>query len=101
MEWTDTIVVPIAGAPNPLNVPIWRQLHGGISVAAEWQLWMSATGASDPYGQYLGNTRAFAGFRVGFLPGAAAGCVGDLTNDGEVSGEDLGILLDHWGPCEP
>ena len=101
VEWTDTIVIPIAGAPNPLNVSIWRQLHGGISVAAEWQLWMSATGASDPFGQYLGNTRAFAGFRVGFLPGAAAGCVGDLTSDGTVSGDDLGVLLDHWGPCEP
>ena len=101
MEWTDTIVIPIAGAPNPLNVSIWRQLHGGISVAAEWQLWMSATGASDPFGQYLGNTRAFAGFRVGFLPSAAAGCVGDLTSDGTVSGDDLGVLLDHWGPCEP
>ncbi len=101
VEWTDTVVAPVAGAPNPLNQPIWRQMHGGIAVAAGYQLWMSATGASDPYGQYLGNTRAFAGFRVGFLNGGDTGCTADFTNDGRVDGHDLGSLLGQWGPCQP
>jgi len=26
---------------------------------------------------------------------------GDLTDDGEVDGGDLGILLGAWGPCAP
>ncbi|MSR17599.1 MAG: hypothetical protein EXS00_00260 [Phycisphaerales bacterium] len=101
VEWTDTVVAPLAGAPNPLAIPIWRQLHGGIAVAGGWQLWMSATGASDPYGQVLGNTRSFAGFRVAYLPASAGGCVGDLTGDGLINGEDLGALIGEWGPCQP
>ncbi|MDA1008900.1 MAG: hypothetical protein O2800_07890 [Planctomycetota bacterium] len=101
VEWTDTVVAPVAGAPNPLNQPIWRQVHGGIATAPAYQLWMSATGATDPYGQFLDNTRAFAGFRVGFLPSGATGCAADLTGDGVVNGQDLGILTSEWGPCQP
>lgn len=104
VEWTDTVVPPIAGAPNPQGMPIWRQMHGGIAVAGAWQLWMSATGASDPFAQVLGNTRAFGGLRVAFLPGGAAptepgACDADMTGDGEVNGEDLSQLLSRWGLC--
>ncbi len=104
VEWTDTVVPPIAGAPNPQGMPIWRQMHGGISAAGAWQLWMSATGASDPYSQVLGNTRAFGGFRVALLPRAAGAggggsCDGDVNGDGAVDGADLGQLLGEWGQC--
>jgi len=103
VEWTDTIVQPPADAPNPLEQCIWRQVHGGIAVAGDYQLWLSATGASDPYGQALGSTNEFGGFRVGMLPGADPAdpdsCAADLNHDGVVDGEDLAILLAHWGIC--
>lgn len=78
VEWTDTIVAPPEGSPNPANQCIWRQVHGGIAIAADYQLWLSATGATDPYGQALGNVRAFGGFRPAMLPGfdATGGTVG-------------------------
>ena len=57
IEITDTI----SKAPesidgiNPQDVPIYLRAHGGITNAAEYQLWITATGASDPYGQVLGS----------------------------------------------
>jgi len=101
VEWTDTIVAPPEGAPNPANQCIWRQVHGGISIAGDYQLWLSATGATDPYGQAFGSIRAFGGFRPGMLPGANPNvtCAADLNNDGVVNGADLAIVLSDWGQC--
>jgi hypothetical protein len=27
--------------------------------------------------------------------------ISDINHDGTVDGNDLGILLAHWGPCAP
>ena len=66
VEITDTI----SKAPesidgiNPQDVPIYLRAHGGITNAAEYQLWITATGASDPYGQVLGSGYQYGGARV-------------------------------------
>lgn len=101
VEWTETVCAPVEGVPNPGNQSIWRQVHGGISIAADYQLWLSATGATDPYGQALGTVRAFGGFRPSMLPGANpnVSCAADLNHDGIVNGCDLGIVLNSWGVC--
>ena len=103
VEWTDTVVAPPADAPNPLSQCIWRQVHGGIATDGAYQLWLSATGSTDPYGQALGSVNQFGGFRVGMLPDAQPcepdPCPADLNHDGAVNGTDLGILLNSWGMC--
>ncbi len=70
VEYTDTAAAPVAGVPNPRNLPAFVKVHGGIANAATYQLWLTATGTSDPYGQALGQTDTQGGARFGFVPSA-------------------------------
>ena len=72
VEYTDTVAAPVAGTPNPHDLPVFVKVHGGIANAATYQLWLTATGTSDPYGQNLGQTDTQGGARFGFLPNAHA-----------------------------
>jgi hypothetical protein len=72
VEYTDTVAAPVAGVPNPHDLPVFVKVHGGIANAATYQLWLTATGTSDPYGQALGQTDIQGGARFGYLPDASA-----------------------------
>jgi hypothetical protein len=50
-------------------VPVYFKVHGGIANATEYQLWLTATGTSNPYGQNLGSMYQYGGARVAYLPG--------------------------------
>ena len=70
VEYTDTI----AGAmdiphlsENLQQLPVAFRAHGGIANATGYQLWISATGAGDPYGQIIGSAYEYGGARVSFL----------------------------------
>lgn len=72
VEYTDTVTAAI-GEPDSEsteNVPVYFKVHGGIANAPEYQLWITATGTSNPYGQTLGSMYQYGGARVGFLPTA-------------------------------
>ncbi len=51
VEYTDTVATPVAGTANPHDLPVFVKVHGGIANATTYQLWLTATGTSDPYGQ--------------------------------------------------
>ena len=70
VEYTDTVATPVAGTANPHDLPVFVKVHGGIANATTYQLWLTATGTSDPYGQDLGQTDTQGGARFGFLPNA-------------------------------
>ncbi|QEH38776.1 hypothetical protein OJF2_73820 [Aquisphaera giovannonii] len=72
VEYTDTAVAPPAGVPNPRNLPAYVKVHGGIANAATYQLWLTATGTSSPYGQELGQVGTQGGARFGYVPNAKA-----------------------------
>ena len=70
VEYTDTI----AGAmdiphlsENLQQLPVGFRAHGGIANATGYQLWISATGAGDPYGQIIGSAYEYGGARLSFL----------------------------------
>ena len=68
VEYTDTAAAPVAGAPNPRDLAAYVKVHGGIANASTYQLWLTATGTSDPYGQAFGQTDTQGGARFGFVP---------------------------------
>lgn len=70
VEYTDTVTAAIqeADSENKENVPVYFKVHGGIANATEYQLWITATGTSNPYGQNLGSLYQYGGARVGYLP---------------------------------
>jgi hypothetical protein len=70
VEYTDTAAAPVAGVPNPRDLAAYVKVHGGIANAITYQLWLTATGTSDPYGQVLGQTDTQGGARFGFVPNA-------------------------------
>ena len=72
VEYTDTVATPVAGTANPHDLPVFVKVHGGIANAMTYQLWLTATGTSDPYGQDLGQTDTQGGARFGFVPSAKA-----------------------------
>ncbi len=70
VEYTDTI----AGAldipdlsENLQQLPVGFRAHGGIANATGYQLWITATGAGDPYGQIIGSAYEYGGARLSFL----------------------------------
>ena len=71
VEYTDTVTAAIQepDSENKENVPVYFKVHGGIANATEYQLWITATGTSNPYGQNLGSLYQYGGARVGYLPG--------------------------------
>jgi len=70
VEYTDTVTAAIQepDSENTENVPVYFKVHGGIANATEYQLWITATGTSNPYGQNLGSLYQYGGARVGYLP---------------------------------
>ena len=71
VEYTDTATAAIQepDTKNPEKVPVYFKVHGGIANATEYQLWLTATGTSNPYGQTLGSMYQYGGARVAYLPG--------------------------------
>jgi hypothetical protein len=71
VEYTDTATAAIKepDTQNKENVPVYFKIHGGIANAVEYQLWLTATGTSNPYGQNLGSVYQYGGARVGYVPG--------------------------------
>jgi hypothetical protein len=64
VEWTDTI------APSPTGSSdgrVWRRLHGGISNAPAYQLWLSAVGLQPQDNGLFTATYPWLGFRVGVV----------------------------------
>jgi hypothetical protein len=72
VEYTDTVAPPPPGVPNPQNLTDFVKVHGGIANATTYQLWLTATGTSDPYGQNLGQTDSQGGARFGYVPNVKA-----------------------------
>ena len=69
VEYTDTAVPVVAGpGNNPNNLPAFVKVHGGIANAGQYQLWLTSTGTSSPYGQDLGSTNTQGGGRFSFIP---------------------------------
>ena len=108
VEYTDTVTAAIQepDSQNEENVPVYFKVHGGIANATEYQLWITATGTSNPYGQTLGSMYQYGGARVGFLPGggkqtnkrtAEASSLADpLTGQRVVTRVDSGITYDTF-----
>lgn len=68
VEYTDTAVPVVAGLnSNPNNLPAFVKVHGGIADAGIYQLWLTSTGTSSPYGQDLGATNTQGGGRFAYL----------------------------------
>jgi hypothetical protein len=65
VEWTDTITPPPAGKKKKGRV--WRRLHGGISNAPAYQLWLSAVGLQPQDNKFYDLTYPWLGFRVGVV----------------------------------
>ena len=74
VEYTDTVTAAIQepDSENKEQVPVYFKVHGGIANATEYQLWITATGTSNPYGQVLGSMYQYGGARAGYLPDAEA-----------------------------
>ena len=68
VEYTDTFAAPVNGGANPNDPPVDVKVHGGIGNAATYQLWLTATGTSSPYGQNLGQVNTQGGARFGYVP---------------------------------
>ena len=66
VEYTDTIAgaLDVQGAENIQSLPVGFRAHGGIANATGYQLWITATGAGDPYGQQLGSGYEYGGARL-------------------------------------
>jgi hypothetical protein len=64
VEWTDTITPPPSGRSDGR---VWRRLHGGISNAPAYQLWLSAVGLQPQTNPFYSVTYAWLGFRVGVV----------------------------------
>jgi hypothetical protein len=71
VEWTDTITPPPFGAKGHR---VWRRLHGGISNAPAYQLWLSAVGLQPQDNAFFTATYPWLGIRVGVIgtPGGSA-----------------------------
>jgi hypothetical protein len=68
VEWTDTIAPAPTGSAKGR---VWRRLHGGISNAPAYQLWLSAVGLQPQDNALFTATYPWLGFRIGV--------VGDLS----------------------
>ena len=77
VEYTDTVAgaldlskqeaEAIGAAENLQKLPVSFRAHGGIANATGYQLWITATGAGDPYGQILGSAYEYGGARLSFV----------------------------------
>ncbi len=77
VEYTDTVAgaldlsekeaEAIGAAENLQQLPVAFRAHGGIANATGYQLWITATGAGDPYGQILGSAYEYGGARLSFV----------------------------------
>ena len=96
VEYTDTI----AGAmdiphlsENLQQLPVGFRAHGGIANATGYQLWISATGAGDPYGQIIGSAYEYGGARLSFLgddePKKSAKNLKRSTRADVITGQDV------------
>jgi Repeat of unknown function (DUF5648) len=72
VEYTDTVAALPPGVFNPHNLSVYVKVHGGIANATTYQLWLTATGTSSPYGQNLGQTDTQGGARFGYVPSVKA-----------------------------
>lgn len=63
VEWTDTITP----SPTPGDTRVWRRLHGGISNAPAYQLWLSAVGLQPQDNAAIGAAYPWIGFRIGVV----------------------------------
>jgi hypothetical protein len=68
VEYTDTLAAPVTGTANPNDPPVAVKVHGGIANAGTYQLWLTATGTSSPYGQTVGQVNTQGGARFGYVP---------------------------------
>ena len=64
VEWTDTITKPPFGAKGHR---VWRRLHGGISNAPVYQLWLSAVGLQPQDNAFFTRTYPWLGLRIGVI----------------------------------
>jgi hypothetical protein len=65
VEWTDTITKPpfgVKGSPR-----VWRRLHGGISNAPVYQLWLSAVGLQPQDNAFFTKAYPWLGIRIGVV----------------------------------
>ena len=62
----------IGAAENLQQLPVSFRAHGGIANATGYQLWITATGAGDPYGQILGSAYEYGGARLSFVGEASS-----------------------------
>lgn len=85
VEYTDTAVPVVAGLDsNPNHLPVFVKVHGGIANAAQYQLWITSTGTSSPYGQALGATDTQGGGRLSYRTDPLVDpIVGPLTTQAE------------------
>jgi hypothetical protein len=70
VEYTDTTTTVFP--PNSHKLPVYFKVHGGVANATTYQLWLTATGTSDPYAQSFGQITTQGGGRFGFVPNARA-----------------------------
>jgi formylglycine-generating enzyme required for sulfatase activity len=66
VEWTDTITAPPSGRSGA-HGRVWRRLHGGISNAPVYQLWLSAVGLQPQDNTFYTATYPWLGIRIGVL----------------------------------
>lgn len=64
VEWTDTITAPPFGVKGHR---VWRRLHGGISNAPAYQLWLSAVGLQPQDNSFFTATYPWLGLRIGVV----------------------------------
>ena len=64
VEWTDTITKPPFGAKGHR---VWRRLHGGISNAPVYQLWLSAVGLQPQDNAFFTKSYPWLGLRIGAI----------------------------------
>ncbi len=64
VEWTDTITAPPFGVKGHR---VWRRLHGGISNAPAYQLWLSAVGLQPQDNTFFTATYPWLGLRIGVV----------------------------------
>jgi len=64
VEWTDTITAPPFGVRGKR---VWRRLHGGISNAPAYQLWLSAVGLQPQDNTFFTATYPWLGLRIGVV----------------------------------
>ncbi|MEZ0095301.1 formylglycine-generating enzyme required for sulfatase activity [Streptacidiphilus sp. EB129] len=64
VEWTDTITAAPAGGDSGR---VWRRLHGGISNASAYQMWLSAVGLQPQDNPFFTLTYPWLGIRIGVM----------------------------------